>query len=493
MSTAPAASGGKGEGEGEGEGEGDGAGLAVAALRAATATVRDENVTLLAAGIAYYAFVSLVPLLLLTLGVASLVGGEALADRVVDATERTLTPEARELLQATLTAGAAAGGATLVGLVVLTWSGLRLFRALDKAFSQVYGVEGGGLIDELRDGLVVLVAIGLGVASVAAAGGALGRLAPGPVAALLARLMSLLTLVVALLPLYYVFPDVSISVRAALPGTVLAAVGWSLLGSVFGVYADLAGGSVYGVLGAALLVVTWLYVGALVVMVGAVVNATLAGVGADMDADANANTDADANADRQVQQASVSPLTAMVDDESGAGTPDADESTPVDDGATAADEDADGAGEATDRPFDAPSTTGEASDDPETDAETAESVDALRTDVARLREQLDEMETRLDERTVSRSALEGDLRRYVRARVRRGHARGWGPYLVLLYGTAMTLGAFFYLRGVWAVSAMLVVWLSTLGLYVLMVLVGMGLGLAGGLGRLRDVVGRLRR
>jgi len=185
----------------------------------------------------------------------------------------------------------------------------------------------------------------------------------------------------------------------------------------------------------------------------------------------------------------------MVDDESGAGTSDADESTPVDDGVTAADDSpsADGAGEATDRPSDVPSTAGEASDDPETDAETAESVDALRTDVARLREQLDEMETRLDERTVSRSALEGDLRRYVRARVRRGHARGWGPYLVLLYGTAMTLGAFFYLRGVWAVSAMLVVWLSTLGLYVLMVLVGMGLGLAGGVGKLRDVVGRLRR
>ncbi|PSQ56804.1 hypothetical protein BRD18_08300 [Halobacteriales archaeon SW_7_71_33] len=207
------------------------------------------------------------------------------------------------------------------------------------------------------------------------------------------------------------------------------------------------------------------------------------------------DADTGANADRQVQQASVSPLTAMADDESGAGTPDADESAPVDDGATAADDSpsADGTGEATDRPSDAPSTAGEASDDPETDAETAESVDALRTDVVRLREQLDEMETRLDERTVSRSALKGDLRRYVRARVRRGHARGWGPYLVLLYGTAMTLGAFFYLRGVWAVSAMLVVWLSTLGLYVLMVLVGMGLGLAGGLGKLRDVVGRLRR
>jgi hypothetical protein len=56
--------------------------------------------------------------------------------------------------------------------------------------------------------------------------------------------------------------------------------------------------------------------------------------------------------------------------------------------------------------------------------------------------------------------------------MRRGHARGWGPYLVLLYGTVMTLGAFYYLAGWVAVAAMLVVWLSTLGLYVVMLVTG---------------------
>ena len=221
------------------------------------------------------------------------------------------------------------------------------------------------------------------------------------------------------------------------------------------------------------------------VTVGPVVGATLGGV------------EADADLDRQVQQAPVSPLTAMADDELGAGTSDADESSPDDDGVASADEspsvDGDVGGTADRRSGDASSANDTSDDGREPDAETAESVDALRTNVTQLREQLDEVETRLEERTVSRSALEGDLREYVRQRLRRGHARGWGPYLVLLYGTAMTLGAFFYLRGVWAVGAMLVVWLSTLGLYVLMVLVGMGLGLAAGLGRARDLVGRLRR
>jgi hypothetical protein len=52
----------------------------------------------------------------------------------------------------------------------------------------------------------------------------------------------------------------------------------------------------------------------------------------------------------------------------------------------------------------------------------------------------------------------------------------------------MTLGAFELLSGGWAVLAMLVIWLSTLGLYTLFVLVGVGLSLAGSPGRLRDAI-----
>ena len=110
-----------------------------------------------------------------------------------------------------------------------------------------------------------------------------------------------------------------------------------------------------------------------------------------------------------------------------------------------------------------------------------------------LREDVSAFEEEIEDRTVHREELEGELKRYVSKRVRHGHAAGWGPYLVLLYGTVMTLGAFYFLGGGWAILAMLVIWLSTLGLYTLMVLVGIGVTAAGVPGRVRDFVHDFRR
>ena len=142
--------------------------------------------------------------------------------------------------------------------------------------------------------------------------------------------------------------------------------------------------------------------------------------------------------------------------------------------------------DSTDAPLDSdgdPAVGPEAADrtrsQPRADAITQEELD-------RLRREIDALETDLEERTLHRDEVESDLQKYVRSRVRRGHARGWGPYLVLGYGTAMTLGAFYFLGGGWAILAMLVVWLSTLGLYALMLAVGITVSVAGAPGRLLD-------
>jgi len=102
--------------------------------------------------------------------------------------------------------------------------------------------------------------------------------------------------------------------------------------------------------------------------------------------------------------------------------------------------------------------------------------DGIRSEMDRLWEELEGLEDHVEGRTVSKEAFEAELRRYVRWRLRKGHVTGWGPYVVLLYGTGMTLGAFYYLEGLWAILAMVVVWLSTLGLYVVMVILGIGIG-----------------
>jgi len=122
-----------------------------------------------------------------------------------------------------------------------------------------------------------------------------------------------------------------------------------------------------------------------------------------------------------------------------------------------------------------------------------ERVRALAAELGATREQLADLESRVDEKTVHRDDVTAELKRYVRARQRRGHATGWGPYLVLLYGTAMSLGAFYYLGGWVVIAALVVVWLSTLGLFVVMLLAGALIGAGRTLGRARDIVGKLRR
>ena len=135
---------------------------------------------------------------------------------------------------------------------------------------------------------------------------------------------------------------------------------------------------------------------------------------------------------------------------------------------------------------------GEPAVDPERVAAMAKELVDTREALAATREELDELESRVDDKTVHRDDVTAELRRYVRARQRRGHATGWGPYLVMLYGTAMTLGAFYYLGGPWAVAAMLVIWLSTLGLYVFAFVVGATVTAGRTVGRLRDLASRFR-
>jgi hypothetical protein len=118
----------------------------------------------------------------------------------------------------------------------------------------------------------------------------------------------------------------------------------------------------------------------------------------------------------------------------------------------------------------------------------------VETEFEELEAQVEEFEDDIEDRTVHREAVERDLKRYVRKRVRRGHARGWGPYLVLLYGTAMTIGAFYFLQDSagFAILAMIVIWLSTLGLFALMLIVGVVFNVLSLPGRARDALGALR-
>ena len=406
---------------------------AVTVTRGVVNGAQSDRITFIAASLAYYALISLLPLLLLALAAAAAFGDAGTVEALVDGASGALGEQAGTLVRDGLAGAAGAGGATVLGLAVLLWSGLKLFRGLDVAFSAVYARPGPeSLLDQLRNGTVALGAVVAGVAATVLVGALVAGIGVGEsvrrfdLFGVVGTVGLVAGLVAAFLPLYYVLPGGKVAVREALPGAVFAAVGWTLLQTGFRAYAGAAGSyETYGALGGVLLLVTFLYIGALLLLLGVVLNAVLAGRAAadtGLAEPANPTPEPTAALNRTMTQ---------------------------------------------DRPDDL-------------------SDEELREELERLYDELDRFEARIDDRTVHREEIESDLKRYVRRQVRRGKARGWGPYLVLLYGTAMTLGAFFYLSGGWAILAMLVVWLSTLGLYALMLLVGTTATLVGVPGRLKD-------
>jgi membrane protein len=245
--------------------------------------VRAENVTFMAGSIAYHAFVSLLPFLLLVLSVVSAAGDEALARQLIRAVAGYLTPETVELLVQAAFQATGDARLSVVGLAVLVWGTLRIFRGLDQAFSDIYESESANtFLDQLRDGFVVFGAIGLALFLVSAADVFVSLPSFGPAQPVVDPLLSVATVSVALLPMYYVFPDEDVSVREVLPGAVVGAVGWLALSTVFRYYVALSSTASYGIVGVVILLVTWLYFGGLVLLVGASLNAVLAGRSADV-------------------------------------------------------------------------------------------------------------------------------------------------------------------------------------------------------------------
>lgn len=414
---------------------------AIGTVRRVVDVAMDRQVTFLAAAIAYYAFVSLIPALLLLVVVATVVFGEAIAVELLAGAGGFLTPTGEEAVAGAISSAGGRTGAGVVGVAVLLWSTLKVFRGLDTAFAELYGLKDPpDFVKQLTDAASVVLAVSVGIAVMVVVAAFVAAADAVPLVEAASILVLPGFLAVIFLPMYYLLPDPDIGVREAFPGAVFAAVGWTLLQAGFQVYAASAGQfQVYGVIGGILLLVTWLYLAAIVVVLGGVVNVVLAGrdgtppasvAGFEPESDA-----IDYGADRQLQHGRDRP--------------------------TGMNGESDGAGDAGDegRPAGAPD------------------VAALQEEVSRLRAEFDAFEDDVERRTVDKPAVESELKRYVRSRMRRGHARGWGPYLVLLYGTVLILGAFSFLDGLTAIAAMLILGLSTLGLYTLFIIVGIGLNL----------------
>lgn len=245
------------------------------ALRDVVDVAKDRQLTFKAAAITYYALASMVPLLLLALALATLLGGQAFMENLIrNRLGSALSDSGQDVLLGLLTGVGGQVGASVVGIVVAFWGGSKVFRGLDIAFSDLYDREADpSLLRQVLDAAVVIGILVLSIAAVVAVSVAVSVVDLPVNPTLVGAALLFVTLVVVLLPLYYVLPPVEETVRGVLPGTLLAAVGFIVLQVLFVFYARNAGQyKGLGILGALLLFVTWLYFGSVVLLLGATVN-----------------------------------------------------------------------------------------------------------------------------------------------------------------------------------------------------------------------------
>jgi membrane protein len=182
-----------------------------------------------------------------------------------------------------LAAGPSLGLATF-GAVLTVWSASGAAASLITAFDRAYQVRDRRPLWKTR-GLAVLVTLVSAVLVVAAA--ALALATPAVASALgrpLGRVLlwlrwpsAGLLMTVVLAVLYHLLPDVDQRFRLLTPGSVVAVALWILASIGFSFYAGRFGHyeAVYGALGGLIVLLFWLWISAIVVLLGAEINAVL--------------------------------------------------------------------------------------------------------------------------------------------------------------------------------------------------------------------------
>jgi membrane protein len=226
--------------------------------------VKEDNVPLLAAGVAFYAFIALFPALIAAVTLYGLVADPEQVQEQISGFSDTLPDEAASLLTDQLTS-IAGGSSSALGWGLLLSVGGALFAA-----------SGGmqlALVLTLGAIAFIVVSIGLvAVLPVLLDGlGAVGR-----IAAQVARWAGLVVFVLVALAVIYRFgPDrdnpkvkwVGLGSAVATLLWIIGSAGFSLYVSNFGKY-----GETYGALAGVVILLLWLWLTSLIILVGAEIN-----------------------------------------------------------------------------------------------------------------------------------------------------------------------------------------------------------------------------
>lgn len=243
-------------------------GLAVTVAQVA----EEHDVTYPAAALAYYGFVSQIPILILVLALL----GDSLAKQTRTILPAYLTPDAQQLVSEALTNASGGAGAMLLAVGVFAWSGANIVLGIQTVIERVEQNPERSFLTQLRDAGSILGSFGLVIVSIVFTNLMFALLPVGRVLAYSKPFVQFSMLTVAFFLLYYAPSQTVTSLTGALPGALTAAAGWTVLLTAIQIYAANAQYALFGVLSGIIIILTSLYLASVILMLGVVVNTVTA-------------------------------------------------------------------------------------------------------------------------------------------------------------------------------------------------------------------------
>ncbi len=247
-------------------------------LKSGWTRANDNNAGLLAAGIAYYAFLSFMPLLAAVVLTYGLVADPVLVARHIDQLSDALPAAAAELvggqLESVTDKRSGTSGLGLILALALSLFGARVAAgATITAINIAFGVDNTrGFLKANLLALAITVGAVLAIALVGGATALVALVLDGAGGAFTSFAVIGLAGIGGAALAYRIVPNRDdISFAAAMRGAIPFAVGWMIASAGFGFYTANFGNydATYGSLGAIVVFLTWMYLSAYLLLIGA--------------------------------------------------------------------------------------------------------------------------------------------------------------------------------------------------------------------------------
>jgi len=248
------------------------------------AEIKEDNIPVVAAGCAFYAWIALIPALIALIMIYGLVASEATVQQQIQQATQSMSDDVASVISDPITSATGMSGlgiGALLALAGVLWTASGGVDGLIKGINIAYDEEKRrGLAILLTFGAVIFVVLAIGLIGVVPV--LLEQLAPGPIARIGGQIASFVLLaalmMVALSVLYKIAPHRdNPKIRWVSWGAVIATILWVIGSAGFFFFVNNFGSynETYGALAGVIVLNLWLLLTMFVILLGAEINSEL--------------------------------------------------------------------------------------------------------------------------------------------------------------------------------------------------------------------------